>query len=77
MVDRNAEALAKQLLELPTSDRARLAELLIASLEPTETGVDEAWNEEASKRATDLTSGRVRGVPASEVFAEIDRRLRR
>lgn len=77
MVDRNAEALAKQLLELPTADRARLAELLIASLEPTEAGVEEAWDEETSKRAADLTSGRVRGVPASEVFAEIDRRLRR
>jgi putative addiction module component (TIGR02574 family) len=77
MVDRNAEALAKQLLELPSADRARLAELLIASLEPTETGVDEAWDAEASKRAVELASGRVRGVSATEVFAEIDRRLRR
>jgi hypothetical protein len=77
MVDRNAEALAKQLLELPSADRARLAELLIASLEPTETGVDEAWDVEASKRAGELASGGVRGVSATEVFAEIDRRLRR
>lgn len=77
MVDRNAEALAKQLLELPSADRARLAGLLIASLEPTETGVEEAWDEELAARAADLATGRVRGIPAEEVFAEIDRHLRR
>ena len=77
MVDRNAEALAKQLLELPSADRARLAELLIASLEATENGVKEAWDQEASKRAAELGSGSVRGIPAKDVFAEIDRRLRR
>lgn len=77
MVDRNAEALAKQLLELPSADRARLAGLLIASLEPTENGVEEAWDKELAVRANDLETGRVRGVPAADVFAEIDRRLRR
>jgi putative addiction module component (TIGR02574 family) len=77
MVDRNAEALAKQLLDLPSPDRARLAGLLIASLEPTEVGVEEAWDDELAARASDLDAGRIRGIPAAAVFAEIDRRLRR
>ena len=33
MVDRNPAALADLLLALPSADRARLAELLLASLE--------------------------------------------
>ena len=76
MVDRNAEVLAKQLLTWPTSDRARLAALLLASIEPTESGVESAWDEEADRRAADLDTGHVRAIPAAAVFAEIERRLR-
>jgi putative addiction module component (TIGR02574 family) len=50
---------------------------LIASLEPTEVGVEEAWDDELAARASDLDAGRIRGIPAAAVFAEIDRRLRR
>ena len=77
MVDRNAEALAAQLLAWPRADRARLAELLIASLEPADPDADAAWDDEIDRRAAELDSGSVSGVPAEEVFAELDRRLRR
>jgi putative addiction module component (TIGR02574 family) len=77
MVDRNAQALADQLLSLPSNDRARLAELLLASLEERDAGATEAWDAEIDRRATDLQGGRVAGVDASEVFAEVERRLRR
>jgi len=77
MVDRNAELLAEQLLAWPTADRARLAALLLASMEPTESDVEAAWDEEVARRAAELDSGRVRGIPAEAVFAELDRRLRR
>lgn len=76
MVDRNAETLAEQLLTWPTSDRARLAALLIASLESTEPDVAAAWDEEITRRGTELDAGTVSSVPATEVFAELDRRLR-
>jgi putative addiction module component (TIGR02574 family) len=77
MVDRNAKALADQLLALPPADRARLAQLLLASLEGSDSDVTAAWGEEIEQRATDLDSGRVQGVPAAEVFAEVERRLKR
>ena len=77
MVDRNAEALAAQLLAWPSADRARLAELLIASLEPADADADAAWDEEIDRRAAELDGGAVRSIPADEVFAELDRRLRR
>ena len=76
MVDRNAEVLAAQLLTWPTSDRARLAALLLASIEPSDADVDATWDVEVDRRAAELDAGHVRGIPAADVFAEIDRRLR-
>lgn len=76
MVDRNAQAIADQLLALPSGDRARLAELLLASLEDREPGAAAAWGSEIERRSADLTSGRVAGIPAADVFAEVERRPR-
>ena len=76
MVDRNAEALAEQLLTWPTSDRAQLAALLLAGLEPSEPDVAAAWDEEIARRVAELDSGLVKGVSAADVFADLDRRLR-
>jgi putative addiction module component (TIGR02574 family) len=77
MVDRNAEAFAEQLLALPSPDRARIAQLLLASLEERDTGVAAAWDDEIARRATDLETGRIAGLPADAVFAEVERRLHR
>jgi putative addiction module component (TIGR02574 family) len=77
MVDRNPTALADQLLALPTGTRARLAELLLASLEGADLDATAAWDAEIARRGAELESGRVAGVPAAEVFAEVERRLRR
>lgn len=77
MVDRNAAAIADQLLALPTGERARLAQLLLASLEGPDEEAAAAWDSEIASRAEDLRSGRVAGVPAADVFAEVERRLHR
>ena len=77
MVDRNAAAIADQLLALPSPDRARLAELLLASLENIDPDADYLWDQEIDRRSAELASGRVVGIPAADVFAEVERRLRR
>ena len=77
MVDRNAAAIADQLLALPSPDRARLAELLLASLEDVDQDADSLWDQEIERRSAELASGRVVGIPAKDVFAEVERRLRR
>lgn len=77
MVDRNAEALATQLLALPPADRARMAELLLASLEGQDPDATAAWDEEIARRASELDAGTVRGIPAADVFAAVERRLGR
>ncbi|HTK47631.1 MAG TPA: addiction module protein [Gemmatimonadaceae bacterium] len=77
MVDRNPAVLADQLLALPSADRARLAELLLASLEGTEATAPAAWEAELERRGAALERGEVAGIPAAEVFAEVERRLAR
>lgn len=77
MVDRSAAALADQLLTLPSNERARLAQLLLESLDQPDLGADEAWAQEAERRAGDMARGAVAGIPAADVFAEVERRLRR
>jgi putative addiction module component (TIGR02574 family) len=76
MVDRNAQAVAAQLLTLPPQGRARLAALLLASLEGADSDAGAAWDEEIARRTAQLAAGEVQGVPASEVFAEVERRLK-
>ena len=79
---RTPDALEAQLLSLPPADRARLAEVLLASLEAgaettTAADAEAAWVAEGERRLAELRAGTVAGVPADEVFAGVARRLRR
>lgn len=62
-------------LKLPSHERARLAEVLIASLDDEEEWV-EAWSIEADRRFEELRTGKVAGIPSEEVFARIRARPR-
>jgi putative addiction module component (TIGR02574 family) len=58
--------------QLPSSDRATLAGLLIESLEPApEPNVEAAWSEEIARRMTELDAGTVETIPCEEVRAEL------
>lgn len=72
---RTAERWVAAALKLSDRERARLAELLIASLDEQD-DVGEAWADEAERRFDELRSGAVQAVPAEEVFARIRSRLR-
>jgi putative addiction module component (TIGR02574 family) len=75
------ERLEAEALDLPQQERARLARRLIASLEsdPVEdlAEIEAAWEEEIRIRLSDYRSGRSPAIPASDVFAESRRHLRR
>ncbi len=71
MNERELEAAA---LELPSHERARLAEVLIASLGEKD-GTTRAWADEAERRYEELRTGAVEAVPAEEVLARIRSRL--
>ena len=76
---RTPDALEAQLLRLPSPDRARLAEVLLASLDADDTvsaaDTEAAWVAEGERRLAELRAGTVAGIPADEVFAGIARRL--
>jgi putative addiction module component (TIGR02574 family) len=60
-----------QCSELTAQDRAELAYHLLQSLEGEEDGVEAAWHAEVRRRTEEIRAGRVKGKPASEVFAAV------
>ena len=70
------EQIEAEARRLPREDRARLAEALISSLDD-EAEVERAWEVEIRRRVEELRTGAVSGIPAEEVFAEIDDLLSR
>ncbi len=56
-------------LQLGIEERAELADRLLLSLdEPSEAEVERLWLEEAERRLKEFRSGKVRSIPADEVF---------
>ena len=69
------EQIKHEALELSIRDRAELAHLLIESIEEnSEMDVSSAWDIELKKRIREIREGKVKGVPAEEVFAKLEER---
>jgi putative addiction module component (TIGR02574 family) len=64
-------------LDLPPEARARLAGVLLESLDDSEqTELDAAWSEEIERRIRDIDEGRVELIPGEEVLAELRSRFK-
>lgn len=66
------ETISSQLFVLPAELKMRLALALMESVEtdrPATAGV--AWTNEISRRIADYDAGRVKGVPAADVFRKL------
>lgn len=70
----NLQEIEAQALQLPLEQRAALVRHLLASLEEADE-FERAWAEESARRFADLKEGRVKAIPAAEVFAEARRSL--
>ena len=65
--------LAERGLALSQEDRARLAEVLIASLDPEpQSEVEAAWEVEIERRLAAYDRGEVQAIDAEEVFAKAE-----
>ena len=63
------EQLAEQAMSLPSESRARLADLLVESLEADDLGqLEEAWLAEARRRRDEVRSGKVATIPGEEAL---------
>jgi hypothetical protein len=63
-----------QLGALSQDQRAELALFLLASLGPSEEGVEAAWDELATQRATEIRAGKALGRPVDELLADLRER---
>jgi putative addiction module component (TIGR02574 family) len=63
--------LLKRALALPVEERAALANTLLDSLETGSQSVEEAWDEEVSRRMADLKAGRAVTVPWEQLHREL------
>ncbi len=61
-----------QTMKMPPTDRAAIAEHLIASLEDTaELEVEKAWQQEIQHRLTEIDNSEVECIPWEEVKARL------
>jgi len=56
---------------LPIDLKIKLVEKILNSMCPTQKEIDDLWAQEAEKRLQEIKSGKVKTIPADEVFAEV------
>jgi len=77
MAPMNVLDLEAEALKLPVGERARLAEVLLSSLDSlSEEEHRRVWTEEAARRDAELDADPTRGRPAADVFRDARARLR-
>ncbi|OOP56585.1 MAG: addiction module antitoxin RelB [Candidatus Brocadia carolinensis] len=68
-MSKKLEEIINEAMELGLEERAQLAGTLLSSLdELSETEVERLWLQEAERRLRDYREGKVKGIPAEEVF---------
>jgi Putative addiction module component len=74
----SVEQLMKEVLALPNTSRALLAEKLVESLEfDIDENIEKAWVNEAQQRRQEIKEGIVKPIAGEEALAEIRRILNR
>ena len=68
------EELAQGAIQLPPDQRYALAQRILESVEPPgDASADEAWAMVIRERIRKYDAGETKGIPAAEVFAEVQR----
>ena len=55
-------------MQLEPSERFELAEELLRSVEQVDPEIDRLWLEEAERRLAAYRAGKVKGIPAEDIF---------
>ena len=59
---------------LPIDLKTKLIEKILNSMYPTQKEIDDLWAQEAEERFQEIKSGKVKTIPADEVFGKIQKR---
>lgn len=69
------EQIVRDVRDLPVQEREQLLAELIRDLEPRDDAspeeIEKAWDTEIARRLEEIDSGKVKGIPAEEVFARL------
>ncbi len=73
------DTVLRELMKFTPEQRMELAERLLDSIPPihSDREVEQAWNEEISRRVQELDEGKVKLIPAEEVHARIESMLKK
>ncbi len=72
---RKIKDISSEALELPVAARAQLAKQLLDSLDDiSEEENNKLWAEEAERRYDEYKAGKIKAIPAEEVFARLKSR---
>ena len=66
----NTQQILKKALELPTIERASLADHLLSSLDQPDEHIDALWREEVEDRISAYQSGKIKAVSLKEVLSK-------
>lgn len=73
---RSIEQLTEELLSLPSTSRALLAEKLVESLEfDTDPEIQAAWTSEAKRRRDEVRDGSVKVIDGNEGLAQVNQEM--
>ncbi|MBI5601797.1 MAG: addiction module protein [Deltaproteobacteria bacterium] len=68
-MSKKSDEILSTAMELTLEERAQLAGKLLLSLdEPLDIEVEQLWVEEAERRLKEFRDGKIKGIPADEVF---------
>jgi len=71
-METTVEQLVSQAMTLPGELRARLAELLVESLDADDFGaIERAWNLEAKRRRDEVRAGKVEPISGDEALQDV------
>jgi hypothetical protein len=71
------EQLAEQAMSLPSESRARLADLLVESLDGAELGrIEELWLNEAKQRRDEVRAVTVKTIPGDQALKQVQKKSR-
>ncbi|HKY09024.1 MAG TPA: addiction module protein [Candidatus Binatia bacterium] len=72
------EQLAEQAMTLPAESRARLADLLVESLDAAELSrIDQIWATEAKRRRDEVRTGQVQTIPGEDGLRKVRQTVKR
>ena len=71
-MDTTVEQLVSEAMALPGEVRARIAELLVESLDADDFGaIEKAWNREAKRRRDEVRAGKVEPIPGDKALQDV------